>query len=80
MPRAKAKKCLITGSSGMLGRALCRELSNKYEIIGLDIRRYQIPDTRYQFIEADITQRGETIEKIVRQNTDVVIHTAAYTD
>ena len=69
-------KILITGSSGMLGRVLCEELADKHEVVGLDVRRNQ----KYSFIEADITQRDETIEKIVRQRPDLAIHTAAYTD
>jgi dTDP-4-dehydrorhamnose reductase len=74
-------KILITGSNGMLGRALCQEMSSKYEVVGIDILRLQDTDCRFQtFIQCDITKRKETIAEIVSLNPDVIIHAAAYTD
>ena len=59
-----------------MGRALCGELSDKHEIAGLDLRKSQIDN----FIEADIAQRDETFEKIIKQRPEIVIHAAAYID
>ena len=74
-------KILITGSNGMLGRALCHGLSDKHEVIGLDIVAiYDLPFTIHKFIECDITDRERAIAEIVSIRPDIVIHTAAYTD
>lgn len=74
-------KILITGSSGMLGRALWQELSNKYEAIGMDISQptsYFLPPA--SFIQCDITDREKTITEITSVEPDILIHAAAYTD
>jgi len=42
--KEKRKKILVTGSSGMLGSALMKELSGGYNVVGLDIRE-PAPDT-----------------------------------
>lgn len=85
-------KILITGSSGMLGGALCRELSGKYEVVGLDVLQLQAPSlpaplpagqvgSKLQaFIQCDITDREKTIADISSLKPDIVIHTAAYTN
>ncbi len=77
-------KILITGSSGMLGRALCQEFSDKYEIVGLDIVEFKVQGSKLKgFIECDITDitdREKTIANIVSAKPNIVIHTAAYTD
>ena len=77
-------KILITGSSGMLGRALCQEFSDKYEIVGLDIVEFKAQGSKLKgFIECDITDitdREKTIANIVSAKPNIVIHTAAYTD
>lgn len=74
-------KILITGSSGMLGRALCQELADKHEVVGMDIVKLKAQGSKLKgFIECDITDREKTIAKIVSVKPDLVIHTAAYTD
>ena len=82
MPKPKAKKhILITGSSGMLGRALCQELSSKYEVTGMDIVKLEAQSSKLKgFIECDITDREKTIAEIISIKPDIVIHAAAYTD
>lgn len=78
----KAKmKVLITGSSGMLGRALCQALSDKFKVVGMDI----IKPMSYvlcpmSFIKCDITDREKTVAEIISLKPDIVIHAAAYTD
>jgi len=74
-------KILITGSSGMLGRALCERLANRHEIFGIDLN--EIRDTRYEirnFYKLDITDRDLIIQKIEEVAPDIIIHCAAYTD
>ncbi len=61
-------KILITGSTGMLGEALCKELSKEYELTGLSHK------------DCDITQRQETVRVIAKVSPDLVIHTAALTN
>lgn len=74
-------KILITGSSGMLGSALCQELADKHELVGMDIAgptSYILHPT--SFVQCDIADREGTITEIVSAKPDMVIHTAAYTD
>ncbi len=74
-------KVLITGSSGMLGSALCQELADKYELVGMDISNptpYALRPT--SFIQCDIANREKTVAEIISLKPDLVIHAAAYTD
>jgi dTDP-4-dehydrorhamnose reductase len=74
-------KILITGSSGMLGQALLRELSDKYEVVGMDIRKLPVPGFQPPaFMECDITDREKAIADIASIKPDIVIHSAAYAD
>lgn len=61
-------KILITGARGMLGGALCEELSPEYEIIAFGHK------------DCDITQRNQLITRVSQVNPRVIIHTAALTD
>ena len=62
----KGVKVLLTGGKGMLGRTICRELTD-FEVIPTDLP------------EADITDE-EAIDAVVRDNhPDAVIHCAAMT-
>ncbi len=62
----KSVKVLLTGGKGMLGRTICRELTD-FEVVPTDLP------------EADITDE-EAIDAVVRDNhPDVVIHCAAMT-
>ena len=74
-------KILITGSSGMLGSSLYKELSRDYEVVGLDIAKpasYNLRPT--SFIQCDITEREKIVDEIVLAKPDIAIHAAAYTD
>ena len=74
-------KVLVTGSSGMLGRALCEELSGQYEVLGLDIARAPGAEPGVEkFIECDITEREKTTSAIISLKPDILIHAAAYTN
>ena len=61
------RKLLITGSNGMLGKALVERLSKKYSIKAI---------TRE---DADITDLNTITKVITKIKPDIVIHTAAYT-
>lgn len=61
------KKVLVTGSQGMLGWALAKELRHEYQFVGIDIK------------DADITNESQIKEEIFNIHPDVVIHAAAYT-
>jgi len=62
------QKILITGAKGMLGWALTKELSQEYQLIGIDIE------------DADITDEEQIKKEIFNISPDIVIHTAAYTE
>jgi len=68
------RKILVTGSGGMLGRALCRKLSEGYEVVGLDI------NSTTDFISCDITDKDMVTASISTVKPDMVIHAAAWTD
>lgn len=72
-------KILITGSSGMLGSALCQELVDAHEIVGLDVREAQGSGIK-GLIKCDITDQAGVAKTIAEISPDLVIHAAAYTD
>ncbi|MBN1354166.1 MAG: dTDP-4-dehydrorhamnose reductase [Candidatus Omnitrophica bacterium] len=82
--RKKRRKILVTGSSGMLGTALCERFRKEYRVIGLD---NVIPDNRVcgavlpeSFVECDITSKAKTVKSVIKAKPDLIIHTAAWTD
>jgi dTDP-4-dehydrorhamnose reductase len=76
----KKYKVLITGSSGMLGADLCRELKKDYRLVGMDVVRRSSFVVRKKFVECDITDKKSAMTAISKAKPDVVIHAAAYTD
>jgi len=73
-PQKEKRKVLVTGSGGMLGRVLCRKLSESYEVVGLDI------NSTTDFISCDITDKDMVTASISTVKPDMVIHAAAWTD
>jgi len=61
-------KILITGSNGMLGHDLIEVLKDKHELILTTSKTL------------DITDKGNTIDFILKNKPDIVINSAAYTD
>ena len=66
-------KVLITGSEGMLGRALMKSIKpDTAQIMGVDIKSSDC--------QLDITKADEAKGFIEKTCPDIIIHTAAYTD
>ena len=74
-------KILITGSSGMLGTDLCRVLKDEHEIAGVDLAEPKETSCEPQvFYKASINDPGSLKEIFDKENPDLIIHTAAWTD
>ena len=81
-------KILITGSSGMLGIALCKKLVDKHKIFGIDTResaecRLHLPAGQAgnaEFYKIDLTDKDLFMQRMEQINPDITIHCAAYTD
>lgn len=75
---------LITGSSGFLGQAIARGLTERHDIIGLDVARRSLPGV--ETIEIDLTSDTSAAKALaeVRERSGgriaSVIHLAAYYD
>ncbi|MEI6862881.1 MAG: dTDP-4-dehydrorhamnose reductase [Candidatus Omnitrophota bacterium] len=75
------QRILITGSEGMLGIELSRELRGSYDVFGTDIFRVQKSELRGQkYFSCDITDRKGIAALLKKVNPDIVVHTAAWTD
>ena len=67
-------KILVTGSSGMLGRDICKVFSADHRVIGIDISGDEVS------YKADISDLDAVKEVFAKEKPDIVIHSAAYTD
>ena len=72
--KEKRTQILVTGSEGMLGKDLCRELSDSYNVVGIDLKNG--PGS----FEFDITSLDDWNEIDKKIKADLVIHTAAWTN
>jgi dTDP-4-dehydrorhamnose reductase len=72
------EKILITGSNGLLGQQLIKDLSPKenYEVFGLSASENQNNPGDFQFLRCDITQKQELAEIFRKIDPQIVIHTA----
>jgi len=79
--KEKRRKILVTGSCGMLGSALCRVLSEDFDVFGLDSVTCQskVPSMK-SFMQCDICDAEETKKCINKIGTEAVIHAAAWTN
>ena len=68
------RKILVTGSSGMLGTDLCKELSLSYDVVGLDISKAK------KTLQCDIASKDKLTEVVKEVKPDLIIHAAAWTD
>jgi len=73
------KRVLITGSSGMLGSALCDRCLDEYEVYGADIIE-SAAIKKGKFFKLDITDQLKTTALIKELKPDLVVHSAAYAD
>jgi UDP-glucose 4-epimerase len=77
---------LITGASGMIGRKLAAQFSDKFQIIGLDLRKEPPPLPRAAYYPTDLSSSenvAENLKDIAQQfgnKIASVIHLAAYYD
>ena len=76
----KECKVLITGSSGMLGMDLLKELGRDYEIYGADLIAQSPNRPMAKFYKCDITDKKSILDIVEKVKPDIIIHTAAYTD
>jgi dTDP-4-dehydrorhamnose reductase len=74
----KAKRLLVTGSSGMLGSNIIAEIGNQYETFGLDRRSADL-DLKDQFV-VDINDFAKTRDILSGLDLDCLIHCAAITN
>lgn len=74
-------KILVTGSSGMLGIALCKELARSgYKTAGIDMVE-PLPDRGPQtFVKVSVIDCKGLASAVEKIKPDVIIHAAAYTD
>lgn len=71
-------KAFVTGIGGQLGHDVMNELAKRgYEAVGSDI--LDTLDTKYPYIQLDITNADAVDKAITDVNPDVVIHCAAWT-
>ena len=70
------KTILITGASGFIGQALCKELSLKYKIIALDRRSCSSSQDTYVSVEASIEDEKALKNVCNTYLPNVVIHCA----
>lgn len=69
-------KIVVTGGSGKAGRAIVADLlAHDYEVVNVDVVPPPESQAPASFIQADLTQYGETVEMLV--GADAVIHMAA---
>jgi len=72
------EKILITGSSGQVGSYLVEHFSERYDVIGLDIKNSGISEVDTLTIRGDIRDKN-VVNKVVNK-VDIIIHTAAQLD
>ena len=72
-------KILVTGATGLLGRALVARLAPYGDVVGLS-RHPPTPAPAYRHLTCDLTDADATRAAVRRVDPDVVIHAQAMTD
>jgi nucleoside-diphosphate-sugar epimerase len=79
-------KLLITGASGLLGTAICKDLTKDYTVVGCDVAKPNQPVDGVTYLDMNITDDesiSSALETVRREYGDrfaAVIHLAAYYD
>lgn len=73
-------RILITGSNGMLGKALVRVLSQDHELVGLDLSVPESMDGLSDFVKANITDPESCDRTLLQVKPDIVVNAAAWAD
>jgi nucleoside-diphosphate-sugar epimerase len=77
---------LVTGCSGLIGSRVCARLSQRYHVVGLDVKPPENTDGHFSWIECDLTNDigVQEVLKIIAETRGPrlasVIHLAAYYD
>ena len=73
-------RVLVTGSTGLLGQALCSRLARSCELIGLSRHAPREPAGRIRHIVCDLADATSTRETLRALAPEVVIHAQALSD
>ncbi|MFT5126457.1 MAG: dTDP-4-dehydrorhamnose reductase [Rhodothermales bacterium] len=73
-------RLLITGASGFLGWNLCRELADRYEIVGTRHRNRHRGHDHVRYLKVDIADYRAMKTLLDDVRPDCVIHTAAHSN
>ena len=76
MAPSSKPKLLITGASGLLGHALCREVGDRWRIYGTYLRN-KPRDMTGRWSRLDLTDHKAFENYLQKTRPDAVIHTAA---
>ncbi len=75
------KSFLITGSSGFIGKALCKLLTEKgHKVFGVDLVIPDFSNKNFKFFELDLLEIDPNKLSIIIPKVDYVVHLAARTD
>ena len=71
------KKVLITGSNGLLGQKIIDLFKTKkgFDIITTSKGKNRYPNNPFIYVDLDITNRQEVIEKLDYYKPDIIINT-----
>ena len=75
-----ARKILITGAEGQLGKALQISLSDKFEILSTTRKPSKVAINNRNIFKLDITDNEDVSKYITSFDPDIIINCAAYTD
>jgi len=75
-----ARKILITGAEGQLGKALYTGLSAKFNILSTTKSSNNLVNNRRHIQKLDITNQDNTASILGKFKPDIIINCAAYTD
>ena len=68
------KNILITGASGFIGRALCQNLSQYNNVLGIDIKKGNFDNEKIDLEQADLTDLNSVAAICENYSLDIVIH------